>query len=146
MAHLLSQDVAVLGGIDPVSQGVGSANGSVIDLANVERVQFVLSIGAMTALSTVDYGIYGDSASGGAFATLITGKSVTQLLAAGGNNRRVVINVDAGHAIAQGFRYLREKVTVAGAASIVSSVALGGSARYQPGSDYDHASVVQIVA
>lgn len=142
----VTERLSILSVIDPQSIGTDGANGDVIDMHYHRRVVFVLAIGAMTTNSTVDLGIYGDTASGGSYATLITGKSITQLEETGtDDNKQALIEVTAEEVAAQGLRYLRPAVTVAAAASLGCLIALGDFARYSGGADYDLASVAEIV-
>lgn len=143
----LTDTLAVVSKLDPVSQGAGTVTSTSIDMAQYRRVMFILSVGAMTASSTVDMTIRGDTASGGTYTTAITGKTITQLTQAGSDSNKVVIvEVGADEVAAQGLRYIRASVVVGAAASLVSLVALAGDIRYTPASDFDLAAVDEIVA
>ena len=142
----LTERLSILSTIDPQSVGTDGASGDVIDMHYHRRVVFILAVGAMTTNSTVDLSIYGDTASGGAYATLITGKSLTTLEETGSDdNKQAMIEVTAEEVAAQGLRYLKPVVTVAAAASLMCLVALGDFARYSDGADFDLASVAEIV-
>lgn len=143
-----SERAAVLGTIDPVSQGAGTV---VTDYANMglyKKVMFILSLGTMSATSTVDAVVKQatDSAGSGA-KNLTTSVAITQLTQAGSDsNKQVIVNVDASELdIANGFSFVALSVTVAAAASLLSVVVLGFEPRYAPASDNDLASVDEIV-
>lgn len=142
----LTEELALVSTLDPVSQGAATVTSDVVDMRVFRRIIFILSVGAMTASSTVDMVIKGDSASGGSFTTTVTGKAITQLTQAGTDaNKQVIIEVTAEELAAQGFRYCRASVTVAAAASLISLVALGARARYESAAEYDLASVDEII-
>lgn len=143
----LSEDLALISTLDPVSQSAATVTGDSIDMKIYRRVLFILMVGALGTNATVDMDIKGDTASGGSYTTTITGKSITQLTKAGSDdNKQVIVEVTAEEVAAQGYRYIRPSVTVGTAACLIALVALGGNNRYVPASDYDLASVDEIVA
>lgn len=142
----LSERLALISTLDPVSQGAATVTSDVIDMKNFRRVLFVLSVGAMTLNGTLDMTIKGDTASNGAFATTITGKAITQLTEAGADgNKQVLVEVTAEEVAAQGFRYIRASLVAAVAASLISLVAFGEHLRYSDAADHDLSSVDEIV-
>lgn len=142
----LSEELAVISTIDPVSQSAATVTGDSIDMADYHKVLFVLSVGALGASATVDFSVKGDAASGGSYSTNITDKAITQLTKAGtDDNKQVIVEVTSEEVGAQGYRYIRPSLTVATAACLVSVVALGKT-RYAPAAEYDLASVDEIVA
>lgn len=142
----MSEKYAVVSAIDPDANAAATYNGNVIDMQDFEQVMFVLSVGEMDATSTVDYGIYGDTASGGSFATLLTGKSITQLTAAGtDDDKQVVVSVTQDEATNQGFRYIQDEMVVGTAASDAGAIALA-EVRFVSAADYDLSTVDEIVA
>lgn len=143
----LSEQLAVVSCIDPDAYGTGAVNGDVIDMENFRRVLFIVQAGTLGSSATLDFGVYGDTASGGSYATLITGKSITQLTEAGtDSDKQALVEVTAEEVAAQGLRYIRGTMTVGTATSDAGVVALAGHARFQPASDLDLASVDEIVA
>lgn len=142
----ITERMAILSVIDPQSVGTDGATGDVIDMDDHRRVVFILAIGAMQSTGTVDLAIKGDTASGGAYATTIPGKSITQLTEAGtDDNKQVMIEVTAEEVAAQSLRYLKPVVTVGVDASLMCLIALGDFARYSNATGYDLASVDEIV-
>lgn len=143
----LSEGIAVLSSIDPDAYAAGSYNGDVIDMKLVRRVLYIVSVGTLGSSATVDFLVKGDTTSGGSYTTTVTGKAITQLTQAGSDDdKQVLVEVTAEEVAAQGFRYIRDTLTVATAACDAGVVGLGGALRYAPASDYDLASVDEIVA
>lgn len=143
----LSEQLAVVSCIDPDANAAGALNGDVIDMQKCKRVLFIIMAGDLGTNATLDWVLKGDTASGGSFATTITGKSITQLTQAGADdNKQVVVEVTAEEVAAQGLRYVRETLTTGIATSDSGTVALAGFGRYSPASEFDLASVDEIVA
>lgn len=143
----LSERLAVVATVDPDAYGTGGQNCDVIDMKLHQRVIFIVMLGDFVSTGKADFAVYGDTASNGSFATLITGKSITQLTQAGtDDNKQVVVEVTAEEVAAQGFRYIRGTLTLTVAGADAGVVALAGDDRYQPASDNDLASVDEIVA
>jgi len=141
--EMLSEQLALVATIDPVSQGAGTVYTDAIDMAYWERVLFVLSVGVMGSSSTVDFGVCEGATTSPT--TAIGGKSITQLTdASTDDNKQVIVEVRADE-LDPANRYVRGKLTVGTAASLVSVVALA-SGYHKPASDYDLASVDEIVA
>jgi len=141
--EMLSEQLALVATIDPVSQGAGTVYTDAIDMSCWERVLFVLSVGVMGSSSTVDFGVCEGATTSPT--TVISGKSITQLTdASTDDNKQVIVEVRADE-LDPANRYVRGKLTVGTAASLVSVVALG-TGYHKPASDYDLASVDEIVA
>ena len=64
------------------------------------------------------------------------------MTAGGGNNKLVTLEVRAGQ-LAAGKRYVRARITVGTAATILQCLALGGEAVAKPGQVNDVAAVLQ---
>lgn len=137
--------ITVVGTIDPASQSVGAVNTDVLDLQKYHKVMFIIQTGVLGASATVDFGIYGDTASGGSFTTLVTGKSITQLVKATNDNDQVMIEVNGNDLKLQNFRYVRGKLTVGTAASIVGVVAIATEFNYGTADDHKSADVQEII-
>jgi len=82
-----AERTAVAATIDPVSQGAGTVTTGWVPMGNFNSVCALLGVGVMSAGSTVDAKLQQATDSSGTGAKDITGKAITQLLAAGGNNR-----------------------------------------------------------
>lgn len=147
MAHYterLSESLAVIATIDPASHSTAQ-NSDGIDMRLFRRVIFILTAGAIGA-NTIDALIKGGN-DNSTFATSLTGKTFSSGTFSGSvdNNKQGIIEVTAEECAAQDVRYIRMEATPSGAA-IFGVVALAGVARYEPSSDYDLASVAEIVA
>lgn len=142
----LSERLAIVSCIDPDAYAAGAVNGDIIDMSKLSRVMFIIQVGDMVTNSTVDWLLKGSAASNMASSANITGKAITQLTEAGtDSNKQVIVEVTAEEVAAQGFRYIQETFTVATAASDSGTIALG-EVDYAPASDYDLASVDEILA
>lgn len=143
-----SAQVAVLGALNPVSQGAATVTTGWIDMQKWFRLLAVLSVGAMTTNGTVDAKMEQATSSGGAGAKDVAGTSITQLTKAGSDdNKQVEINFRQEDLdFNNGFRYVRLSVTVATAASLLSAIILGLNPRYGAANASDAASVDEIVS
>lgn len=137
--------IGVVGTIDPASISASTVNTDAIDMMDWSEVLFIIVTGALGASATADFAVNGDTASGGSYATAITGKSITQLVKASNDNDQVVVRVTAEEVAAQSLRYIRGSLTIGTAASIACVVALGFRPKFTPASEYDSADVQQIV-
>lgn len=147
MAHYteqLSQSLALVATIDPASHSTAQ-NSDGVDMRLFRRVMFVVSAGAIGA-NTITALIKGGT-DNSTFATTITGKTFASgtFSGSGDNNTQGIIEVTAEECAAQNVRYIRMEATPSGAA-IFGMVAFAGVTRYEPSSDYDLASVEEIVA
>jgi hypothetical protein len=140
----LSQALSLIATIHPASYSAKTSSDGV-DMRLFRRVIFVVNNGVIGA-NTVAAAVTG-STDNSTFATTITGKSLAAGTFSGtiDNNHEAIIEVTAEECETAGVRYIRLDLTPSGAA-ILSAVALAGVARYEPASDYNLASVNEIVA
>lgn len=148
--NALSEDVALVGRIKPQAvTAAATASSDVIDLKNCRKVLFLVNLGDYAAGNdgSIAGGVYGDTDSGGSFATLITGKQLTTATFTGsaGDDAVSIIEVDAAEVETQNLRYIRLKLTPTNQNMTLSAVALGGGFRFNPASDFDLAAVKEIV-
>lgn len=142
----ISEQLALLGSIDPVSQGVGSVSTGWISAANFERYIAKVSTGVLGASATVDAKIQQATDSSGTSAKDVTGKAITQIVKATGDGKQAVIDLRTDELDTNGgFGYFRLTVTVGTAASMVSGSVYGGVAKEYPASGKNASTVVQIV-
>ena len=141
LTEQLSQALAIAAApIHPQSVGAGNADTGGIDMAKFRRALFILDVGAFGASATVDMKLQ-ESTDNSTFTDLAgTGVAITQLAAAGGNNRFATLEVRADQITK---RYVRARVAVATAATTLQCLALGGEAASKPGSAHDIAAVAQ---
>jgi hypothetical protein len=142
----LSEALSVLATIDPVSQGAGTVTTGWLDTKQFLALVAVIGVGAMTASSTVDAKIQQATDNAGTGVKDVSGKAITQLLAAGGNNRQVLLNFRPDDLdVANGFEFVRLSITVAAAASLINAAVLGGFPRFEDASTFNQVGVAQVV-
>lgn len=143
---LASELLAILATIDPVSQGAGAVSTGWLNAGKFAEILAIIDAGVMTATGTIDAKFQQASDSGGTGVKDVTAKAITQLLAAGGNNRQAVINLRPEQLdVNNGFNWVRLTVTVTTAASLISAMVLGVWPRSGTASDANQAGVAQIV-
>lgn len=142
-----SEAVALLGTIDPVSQGAGTVVSDWGNIGLFKKARGKICVGVLGASATVDAKLRQATDSSGSGAKDITGKAITQLTKAGSDDgKQVIIDLDAAELdVAGGFSYVAISVTVAVAASLIYAEVEGFEPRYGPASDNDLASVDEIV-
>lgn len=142
----IAENFAVIGTIDPDSYTAAAYNTDVIDMLYFREVMFVVMAGDLGASATLDFLVNGDTASGGSYATAITGKAITQLTQAGtDSDKQVIVRVTAEEVAAQGLRYIRGTMTVGTATSDAGVAVFGSPFRYAPAADYDLSTVDEII-
>ena len=142
----LSEALAVLGAINPSQQAAGSLTTGWISMANAERVLALIQVGTFGASATVDANIQQAQDTTGTGAKAITGKAITTLAAAGGNNVQASIDLRAEELdAANGYCAVELTITVGTAASETAGLVLAGGTRFVPASAFNAASVVQQV-
>lgn len=141
-----SEQVAVLGSINPSSQAAGGASTGWIPAMSFSKFLALVQAGAFGAAATVDASIQQAQDANGTNAKAIAGKAIATLVAANNANDQVEINLDAQELdVANGFSYINLTITVGAAATLTAGLLLGFVPRYAPASDYNAASVAQIV-
>lgn len=141
----ISEQLALLGFIAPISQGAGAVSSSYVDMSIAKRLLAVVHTGVLGASATVDAKLQQATDSGGTGVKDITGKAITQLVKASNDNNVALINVNDDELdIANNFRWVRLTITVGTAASLVGGSLLGGMS-FEPASDSNPATVVQVV-
>jgi hypothetical protein len=123
---------ALLGAIDAVSTATTVTTGWV-PVADFHEFCFIVDAGVFGSSATVDAKIQQALDSSGTTPKDVTGKAITQLLAAGGNNRQAFINLrpedlDTNNA----YCFIRGSITVGTAASLVAGILLGYAPRLMP--------------
>lgn len=142
MARKPSEIAAVVGCIDPDAYSA-NAYTAVVDMRNYEQIMAVVMAGELGTNATVDAKLEESANSNGSSATALTGKAITQLTQAGtDSDKQAVLNLRADEMTE---RYAVLTVTVGTATSDVGAVILGFGPNYGPASDYDAATVDEIV-
>lgn len=141
----ISEQAALLGTIDPVSQGVGAVATGWLSAAEFERFMAVVQTGVLGTGATVDAKLQQATSNAGANAKDITGKAITQIVKATGDNKQAIINLRPDELDANnGFAFFNLTITVGTAASLVSAQVFAGVGE-APASAFNQAAVAQIV-
>ena len=145
MKGLLTERLALLGTIDPDAYGTGTQGSDWVDMSKFMQVMFAVLAGALGSSATLDFKVQEATSAAGAGAQDLSGKSITQLTEAGtDDDKQVLVNVRADE-LSDGYRYVRGLMTIGVATSDAGLVVLGGDPTYAPASDFDLASVDEIV-
>lgn len=140
----LSEQLAVVGCIDPDAYTANSYDTDVIDMKYHRRVIFIVQAGDLGSSATLDFAVYEGATTSPASA--LSGKSITQLTEAGtDSNKQAIVEVSAEE-LTPTCRYLKGTLTVGTATSDAGVLVLADVSRYEPGNAFDLASVDEIVA
>ena len=141
-----SELLTVLATIDPVSQAAGTVTTGWITVANHHGLLAVIQTGALGASATLDAKLQQATDSSGTGVKDITGKAITQIVKATGDNKQALINVKPEELdTVNGFGFVRLSITVGVAASLTSAQLLGINPRFAPADAGNQAGVAQIV-
>ena len=141
-----SEMLAILATIDPASQSAGSATTGWVSVANHHGLLAVVQTGVLGTLATVDAKLQQALDSSGTGAKDISGKGITQIVKATGDNKQALINLKPEDLdTVNGFGFVRVTVTVGVAASITSAQLLGVNPRFAPADAANQAAVVQVI-
>jgi hypothetical protein len=141
-----SELLAILATLDPVSQAAGTATTGWISAANHHGLLTVIQTGVLGTGATVDAKLQQAQDSTGTGAKDISGKAITQIVKASGDNKQALINVKPEDLdTVNGFGFVRLSVTVGTAASQTAAQVLGVNPRELPANTANQAAVVQVV-
>ena len=141
----LSQGLSVVATIDPDANTADTYSSDVVDMCYHRRVAFIVMVGTMASTSVLDCKL--QSSPNNSDWTDISGKAITQFTEAGtDSDKQAIIEISAEELRALGARYVKAVMTVGTAASDSALVAIAGYSRFSPASEYDLASVDEIVA
>lgn len=142
----ISEQLSLLATIDPVSQAAGTVTTGWLSAAQFERFMASIRTGTLGASATVDAKLQQATDSGGTGVKDVTGKAITQIVKASGDNKQALINLRAEELDTNGgFSYFRLSITVGTATSLITAEVWGGVAKNLPASAQNQAGVVQIV-
>lgn len=140
-----AERVATMAAIAPQST-VTTVTSGWVPMTNLNQVAALIQTGTLGTAATVDAKLQQASDSSGTGVKDITGKAITQIVKATGDNKQASIEVRGSELdVAGGFNHVRLSLTVGTAASLVSAQVLGTVARYMPASAFEPAAVVQHV-
>ena len=141
-----SEMLAVLATIDPATQAAGAVSTGWVSVANHLGFLALVQTGVLGTSATVDAKLQQALDSAGTGAKDISGKAITQIVKATGDNKQALVNVKPEELdTVNGFGFVRVTVTVGVAASITSAQLLGVNPRYAPADMGNQAAVVQVI-
>lgn len=145
--NLPSEDVAVGGVIDPDAYAASAYTSDYIDMGLYQRAMGILLVGDFVATGLADASLVQATDSSGTGVKAITGKSITQLTAAGSDdNKQAILNVRSEELdVDNGFTHVALKITLTTAGADMAGILLGLSPRLGPANVSDLASVDEIV-
>ena len=135
----MSEGLAVMGWLAPASQTVGTKTVGPFNTQLMRRVIFFVECGALGG--TVDFKVQASATQGGTYAD-VSGTTVTQVTTGATNLLIVEVSETALMSAGQG-PWLKGVLTIGTGASQGSVLALGGSPRYSPASDYSNVAATQ---
>ncbi len=141
-----SEELSILATIDPASQAAGTVTSGWINVANFHALLAIVETGILGAAATLDGKLQQAQDNIGTGAKDVTGKAITQIVKATGDNKQALINIkpeDIDNA--NGFGFVRLSLTIGVAASIVAGKLLGVNPRYATADAFNQAAVVQII-
>lgn len=142
----LNERVAILATMDPASVAASTVVSGWVPMANFHSIAALLQTGVLGASATIDAKLRQATDSSGTGAKDITGKAITQIVKASGDNKQAMIECRGEELdTTNGFTYVALSVTVGAAASIFNAALLGNNPRYLPASAQNQAAVVQLV-
>lgn len=140
------EGLSVLATIDPVSQGAGTVSTGWVAIKNHLALLALIQTGTLGTNATLDAKLQQAQDGSGTGAKDITGKAITQIVKASGDNKQALINCRSGELDTEGgFGYARLSLTVGTAASLVGASLLGMIPRFEDASAFNQAGTVQIV-
>ena len=141
-----SELLSVLATIEPAAQAAGTVTTGWISVANYHGFLSLVQTGVLGTSATVDAKLQQAVDSTGTGAKDITGKAITQIVKATGDNKQALINVKPEELdTVNGFGFVRLLLTVGAAASQTSAQVLGLNPRFAPADGSNLASVVQVL-
>ena len=141
-----SELLAILATLEPVSQAAGTVTTGWISAANHHGLLVVVQTGVLGANATLDAKLQQALDNSGTGAKDISGKALTQLVKASGDNKQALINLKPDELdTVNGFGFVRLSLTVGVAASLVAAQVLGLNPRFAPADAGNQAAVTQVV-
>lgn len=142
----MNEKVAILATLDPASVAASTVVTAWVSVANFNSISALIQTGVLGASATIDAKLRQATDNAGTGAKDVTGKVITQIVAASGNNVQASIESRVDDLdINGGFNFVALSVTVGTAASMLSALLLGSNPRFQPASIFNKTTVVQVV-
>lgn len=128
-----SSQVALLAALNPVSQAAATVSTGWISMANLDSILAVVETGVLGASATLDAKIEQAQDGSGTGVKDVTGKAITQIVKATGDNKQAMINCRSDELdVNGGFTHVRLSATVGTAASLIAAQVYGFYGRYEP--------------
>jgi hypothetical protein len=141
-----SEHLSLLATINPISQGAGTATSGWVAVKNHHALMALIQTGVLGASATVDAKLQQATDGAGAGAKDVTGKAITQIVKASGDNKQAMINMKVADLDTEGgFAFVQLSITVATAASLIAGSLYGAFPRFEDGAAFNQAGVVQVV-
>ncbi len=140
-----SERIAIAAVIAPGALTTGAKSSGWIDLALYTRLVALISTGTLGTAATVDAKWQLADDSSGTNTVDSTQAALTQIVKASGDNKQAVMNFDVNKSTPRTKRWAKLLLTVGAATSDAAAVVLGIDPRHAPATDFDPASVVQVV-
>ncbi len=140
----LSERLAVVGVVDPDANAAGTFRTDAIDMADFNEVMIIFLLGTSVTAGSHVLSATEEVVSGtGSGAQALSGKAAAALTT-GSNDTQAIVHVRASD-LTQGFRFVYGVLVQTTAGADSSVIAIAGAPRFHPATDYDLASVVEIV-
>ncbi len=141
-----SELFSVLATIDPASQAVGTVTTGWISAGNHHTLLALVQSGVLGTGATLDAKLQQATDASGTGAKDVTGKAITQIVKATGDNKQALINLRPDDLdVSNGYAFVRLSLTVAVAASLTAAQLLGFNPRFAPGDASNQTAVAQVV-
>lgn len=141
-----SELFAIIGNIDPDAYSNAAYETAWMDVESWGSVAAIIEAGTLGSSATIDAKFQSNTIGSDSGAGDVTGAAITQLTQVGTDSDKqaiIQVNVDK---LTQGHKFMKLIVTVGVAACDMSAVVLGFHPRYAPASDWDKATVDEIVS
>ncbi len=144
---LLTEQLAVVGTIDPDAYGTGTYLTDAIALKDFRSFAFLVKTGDMGSGATVNFSVVGATSEGGSYTALST-VAITALTQAGSDGDKqawIVVSPIFIESLGLGYTHIKGELVI-GTQSVDADVtAFGFGPRFGPATDFDLASVDEIV-
>src|SRR5882672_8134060 len=147
--QLFSEEVALLGAIDPDANTAATYTTGWVDMSIWGKVGALISAGDLGSSATIAAKLEQSGPTSGTGTKDITSKAITGLTQTptDNSNTQQWINCRADELdIVNSFRYVRLSLTVGTATSDAAGFLFGTSCKYGPASDHDAANVTQYIS
>lgn len=142
----LSEKIAVLATLDSASVAASTVTSAYVSMANFHQLAALIKTGVLGASATIDAKLRQATDAAGTGVKDITGKAITQIVKATGDNKQALIELHGAELdVNNGYSFVCLSVTVGVAASQLDATLIGSVPRFAPASASNQAGVLQIV-